>query len=192
MPRRDSRTSAAPPRRAPVLTATGRELRQQLLRFDRLDSTLRQAWVATRFKDRKLSRQLAELDAAGVAWLRRVVAEHGWPGRTLVGPAASEAACRLLQHSQCAPSFQRRCLRMLRAAAARGDVPLRQVAYLTDVVLLRAGKKQRYGTKFREVKGVLVPYPLEKPDTVDARRKQMELTSLSLYARKLRQRFPPS
>ncbi|MCE9666380.1 hypothetical protein LY474_01025 [Myxococcus stipitatus] len=192
MARHGSRTGKDSPRRQQTLTRTGRALRDQLLRFDRLDGALREAWVASRFRDSAVARQLEALDAAGIAWLREVLAEHGWPGRTLVGAAASEAACRLVQHSTCAIHFQRRCLRMLQDAASRGDVPLRQVAYLTDAIRVRAGKKQLYGTKFREVDGELVPYPLEKPDTVDARRKRMELSSLSLYARRLRQRFPTS
>lgn len=173
--------------RAPL----NRELRAHLLRLDRIDSALRSAWVETEFKDRALERKLDALTTAGIDWLRGVLTEHGWPGRTLVGRSAADAACRLVQHAECSLAFQRRCLRLIRDAAARGEVPLQQVAYLTDVVRMRAGKKQLYGTKFRKVKGALVPYPIEKEATVDARRKQMELPPLRTYARRLRRRFVP-
>ena len=56
---------------------------------------------------------------------------------------------------------------------------------------LRAGRKQLFGTKFREVDGELVPYPIEKESEVDARRKQAELEPLAAYARRLRRRFAP-
>ena len=67
-----------------------------------------------------------------------------------------------------------------------------RVAYPTDVVRMRAGKNQLHGTKFRKVKGEFVPFPIEKADTVDARRKQMELPPLHTYAQRLRRRFLPS
>ncbi len=169
-----------------------RDLRAQLLRLDRIDSQLRDAWVRTEFKDRTLERKLDTLTTSGIDWLRGVIAEHGWPGHALVGAAAAAAAWRLVQHAECAISFQRRCLTLLRDAAKRGDVPLEQVAYLTDVVRMREGKKQLYGTKFRKVKGQLVPHPIERPDTVDARRKQLNLPPLEVYARRIRRHFLPA
>ncbi|MET0403863.1 MAG: DUF6624 domain-containing protein, partial [Cystobacter sp.] len=75
--------------------------------------------------------------------------------------------------------------------AARGDVPLRHVAYLTDVVRLRAGREQLFGTKFRELDGELVPHPIEKEAEVDARRQRAGLEPLAAYARRLRRTFSP-
>lgn len=168
-----------------------RELRGHLLRMDRLDGALRSRWVETGFKDRALERKLGALSTAAIDWLRGVLDTHGWPGRSLVGSAASEAACRLIQHAACPLAFQRRCLRLLQEAAARGEVPPRHVAYLTDVVRLRAGQKQLFGTKFRQEGDALVPYPIVKPAEVDVRRRQMELEPLSAYARRLHRRYLP-
>lgn len=184
--RKTQRKSEAP--RARV----NREVRSQLLRLDRLDAALRSAWVATEFKDRDLERKLDALTSAGIDWLRDIIAEHGWPGRSLVGAAAAAAAWRLVQHAECSLTFQRRCLKLLRDAAERGEVPLQQVPYLTDVVRMREGKKQLYGTKFRKVKGQLVPFPIEKADTVDLRRERMNLPPLEAYARRIRRRFQPA
>jgi len=184
--RKTQRKSEAP--RARV----NREVRSQLLRLDRLDAALRSAWVATEFKDRDLERKLDALTSAGIDWLRDIIAEHGWPGRSLVGAAAAAAAWRLVQHAECSLTFQRRCLKLLRDAAEHGEVPLQQVPYLTDVVRMREGKKQLYGTKFRKVKGQLVPFPIEKADTVDLRRERMNLPPLEAYARRIRRRFQPA
>ncbi|MFP2956854.1 DUF6624 domain-containing protein [Myxococcus sp. 1LA] len=172
--------------------AVNRGLRGQLLRLDRIDSTLRSQWVATEFKDRDLEHKLQALTDAGIEWLRDTIKAHGWPGHGLVGRSAAAAAWRLIQHAECSLAFQKRCLSLLRNAANRGDVPIQQVAYLTDVVRMREGKKQLYGTKFRKVKGQLVPYPIEKEASVDERRKQMNLPSLEAYAQKLRRAFQPS
>jgi hypothetical protein len=169
-----------------------REVRAQLLRLDRIDAVLRSRWVATGFKDRALERKLEALNTAAIDWLREVIALHGWPGRSLVGRAAADAASRLIQHADCSLAFQRRCLRLTKEAAARGDVPLRHVAYLTDELRLRAGRRQLFGTKFRKEKGRLVPYPIEREHEVDERRKQMELEPLHAYARRLHRTFLPS
>jgi hypothetical protein len=165
--------------------ALNREVRAQLLRLDRIDSVLRSQWVATGFKDRAIERKLVALNSTAIDWLREVIALHGWPGRSLVGRAAADAANRLIQHADCSLAFQQRCLRLTKEAAARGDVPPRHVAYLTDVLRMRTGRKQLFGTKFRKEKGRLVPYPIERESEVDERRKQMELEPLRAYARRL-------
>ncbi|QDE69279.1 hypothetical protein BHS09_21145 [Myxococcus xanthus] len=184
---RAARTQGVAPR-----PTVNRDLRGQLLRLDRIDNTLRSEWVATEFKDRDLERKLQALTDAGIDWLRETIKVHGWPGHRLVGRSGAAAAWRLIQHAECSLAFQKRCLTLLRDAAARGDVPIQQVAYLTDVVRMRERKKQLYGTKFRKVKGELVPYPIEKEAWVDLRRKEMNLPSLAAYARKLRRAFQPS
>jgi len=169
--------------------ALNREVRAQLLRLDRIDSVLRSQWVATGFKDRAIERKLVALNSTAIDWLREVIALHGWPGRSLVGRAAADAASRLIQHADCSLAFQQRCLRLTKEAAARGDVPPRHVAYLTDVLRMRTGRKQLFGTKFRKDKGRLVPYPIERESEVDERRKQMELEPLRAYARRLERTY---
>jgi hypothetical protein len=166
-----------------------RSLRRHLLRIDRIDRALRSRWVKTEFADRALERELDRLVAAAVDWLDGVISTHGWPGRSLVGPRAADAACRLVQHAGRHAGFQRRCLRAVRDAAARGEIPLRHVAYLTDAVRVGAGRKQLFGTKFRKHRGELVPYPIEKTSEVDRRRRDMELEPLATYAARLRRTF---
>ncbi len=166
-----------------------RSLRRQLLRIDRIDRALRSRWVKSEFRDRELERELERLIVAAVDWLRGVISSHGWPGRTLVGAAAADAACRLVQHADRHAGFQRRCLRLVRDAAAREEIPLRHVAYLTDAVRVGAGRKQLFGTKFRKRNGELVPYPFEKESEVDRRREEMELEPLRAYAARLRRTF---
>jgi hypothetical protein len=124
-----------------------------------------------------------------VGWLEEVVAEHGWPGRTLVGERAAAAACRLAQHADRFPAFQRRCLRLVERAVAAGEVEARQRAYLVDQVRIRAGRKQVYGTKFRRVRSELVPFPIEAEARVDDRRRGAGLGPLASYARKVRRLF---
>lgn len=171
--------------RRPVPDALDRGLRRQLLRIQRVDAPLRAQWALGGFRDKRIGNDLDRLTHAAGAWLRQVVARHGWPGERLVGKRAAEFAARLVQHMD-APAFQRRCLRLMTRAAEQGDVPRRQVAYLADALRVQAGRPQLYGTKFRKHRGVLVPYAIERPAEVDRRREAMGLPSLASYQKRLR------
>jgi hypothetical protein len=171
------------------VTAARTELRRQLLRIDRIDAALRWRWAESQFADRAAGRAVDELTAAAVAWLREVIAEHGWPGRALVGARAAGAAARLVQHARRDPAFQRRCLRLLRRAAERGDAPWHQVAFLTDALRVATGRRQVYGTKFHRRDGALVPLPIERAAGVDRRRAEVGLPPLAVYARQMRRTF---
>jgi hypothetical protein len=171
----------------PRITAPA--LRRMLLRIDRVDSALRARWVASRFTDRALERSLDRLGDAALAWLRDVVAVHGWPDDVLVGRRAAGAAVRLVQHVEHASAFRQRCLRLVRAAAARGDLAWHHVAYLTDALRVAQGRAQVYGTKFRRRRGALVPLPIARPGGVDRRRAGVGLAPLATYARQLQRRF---
>jgi uncharacterized protein DUF6624/uncharacterized protein DUF4135 len=166
------------------------EVRRKLLRLDRVDAALRNQWADGGFADSALERQLRVLTDSAATWLRDVIRKHGWPGHGLVGKHAADAACQLVQHLEDQVDFQKECLGLIRAAAAAGDVPWRQVAYLTDTICLNEDRPQVYGTKFRNEGGTLVPCPIEQPDEVDERRKSMGMEPLNHYARRLRQRFP--
>ncbi|XTZ17287.1 DUF4135 domain-containing protein [Micromonospora echinospora] len=165
------------------------DVRRQLLRIHRLDVAIRSRLMDGP-ADPVLTRRLETLTAAGLDWLDEVVRSHGWPTRTRVGPAASEAASRLVQHARVPVARHRFYLRLVRAAADRGEVPRRQVAYLTDALRVRQGRPQVFGTKFVNEGGVLVPYPIARPQSVDQRRRQARLEPLSRYAHRLRRRFP--
>lgn len=178
----------------PPSAAERRALRMRLLRIDRLDASLRARWAAAGFPMRgPLARELRSLERAAADWLRAVVDAHGWPGRALVGARAADAACRLVQHLDDATAFQRRCLRLLRAAAAAGDVPASQPAYLEDALCVQAGRAQRFGTKLRRIETArgpaLVPYPIHAAAAVDARRAAVGLPPMAQYLRRAQRRL---
>ncbi|WP_103502929.1 DUF4135 domain-containing protein [Streptomyces sp. SM14] len=179
--------TARPPRLEPTERGT---LRRRLLRLDQVDTALRTPWAQGGFTDTVAAERLAKLTATGLEWLRSVVDRHGWPGRGLVGAEAAGAACRLLQHVEGETEFRRHCLKLVEEAVERGEMPPRDIAYLTDTLRLAEGRKQLYGTKFERRDGMLRPRPLEDPDGVEQRRAALRMESLEEYARLLRERFP--
>ncbi|MCE0448003.1 type 2 lantipeptide synthetase LanM [Streptomyces tricolor] len=112
-------------------------------------------------------------------------------GHALAGPAAAAAACRLVQHAEGPLGFQYECLDLIERAACDGDLPLRQIAYVTDALRIHEGRPQVYGTKFRMHEGELEPCPIEQPDRVDELRHSLGMEPLARYAARLRRRHQP-
>ncbi|WP_370516642.1 DUF6624 domain-containing protein, partial [Streptomyces acidiscabies] len=109
---------------------------------------------------------------------------------TLVGAAAAGVASRLVQHAYGHLDFRRHCLDLMRQAAEGGDLPWRDVAYLTDALRIDEGRPQVYGTKFEPVAGWLEPCPVEDPENVDHRRAELGMEPLADHTDRIRRRFP--
>jgi len=124
---------------------------------------------------------MREADGENLPWLKQVIAEHGWPGASLVGTDGAQAAWLLTQHADADPAFQRQCLDLLTAAVESGEATSRELAYLTDRVLLHEGGQQVYGTQVAGRGGRWVSRNLRDPDGVDERRAAAGLGPLAEY-----------
>jgi hypothetical protein len=124
-------------------------------------------------------------DAENLPWLKRVIDEAGWPGRSLVGNDGASAAWLLAQHADRDPVFQRRCLDLLTDAVEQGEASPRNLAYLTDRVLLHEGREQEYGTQMIGRAEGYVARRLGDPGTVDERRAAVGLGPLAEYTARM-------
>jgi hypothetical protein len=170
-------------------------LRAELLRRAARDQEARQALHGADEQGYEAGQRAAvhmgEVDADNTAWLRDVVDRHGWPGTSLAGEDGANAAWLLVQHADRDPGFQRRCLDQLAEAVRRGEGSARDLAYLTDRVLLAEGAEQEYGTQMRTTPGGYVPRRLRDPATVDERRARVGLGSIAGYAAFMAEHHPP-
>jgi hypothetical protein len=89
-------------------------LREELLHMAATDQDARQRLDCHPRRDGGMSEQelaaaehLQAVDAANTARMKRIVAERGWPGRSLVGDDGAQAAWLLVQHADHDPAFQR-------------------------------------------------------------------------------------
>jgi hypothetical protein len=124
---------------------------------------------------------LARIDAQDAENQRRVFAlidQHGWPPQSKVGPDAAIAAFLVVQHAALAD--QQKYLGRYRDAVAAGEASKSNLALLEDRILIREGKKQRYGTQADTKNGVSI-LPTEDEDNLDARRKDMGLPPICDY-----------
>lgn len=118
---------------------------------------------------------MVTVDAENTPALKRIIAECGWPGRTLVGEQAAEAAWLLAQHADADTEFQQHALGLLRDAVALGEAEPWHLAYLTDRCLVHQGEPQLYGTQYVKDEQGLHPSPIAVPDRLDARRAEVGL-----------------
>ena len=104
--------------------------------------------------------------------LRQIVAEHGWPGRSLAGEDGAAAAWRIVQHAIGEPEFMRSCAELIRASVAAGEADAGHLAMLEDRIRMFEGAPQLYGTQYDwdESRTAMVPVGGVQ-DGVDERRR---------------------
>ena len=135
---------------------------------------------------KQVQRQLLDLLGRLTRRLVEILDTHGWPGKSLVGEDGAEAAWTLALHTMHDPDVLRRCLALVRAAAAAGEAEASQVAFLVDRVSLVDQNAQVYGTTIcRQEDGSFAPPLLEDPDQVDERRRAVGLPPLEHDIRRI-------
>jgi Family of unknown function (DUF6624) len=133
-----------------------------------------------------LSKTQGKVDERNVRRLKELIAAHGWPGESLVGPEGARAAFLILQHADHATQVE--YLPLVKNAVESGDLGGQALALLQDRILIAEGRKQIYGTQLRRNKttGALELYPIEDEANVDARRAELDMQPLAEYVRKVR------
>jgi hypothetical protein len=124
-------------------------------------------------------------DHANTAWMKTLVAQHGWPTITLVGPQASSSAWLLVQHADDDPVFQLKMLRLMEPLAAKGEVSPQNYALLYDRVMLQMAGTQRYGTQLSCATGRWQPFPLEDAAKVEGYRRAAGLNTMTENAARI-------
>ena len=176
--------SAAHAQAAPAVAVDSALLRD-LLRLAAEDQAGRSgiAMAAAR-QDTSYLKRFVVADSLRSAWLEALVGERGWPTPAMVGDEGMRAAWTLLQHSPDV-AFQARMLPEVERAAARGELPRADVAMLTDRVLVKTGRPQRYGTSFAVKDGRLVADPIEDLAGLASRRAALGMPEMAAYTRLL-------
>ena len=155
-------------------------LRNRLLALIGEDDRVRSRLAADGSLFEGYHREMQAVHEANASALKAILAEHGWPTEALAGADGAEAAWRIVQHAIGLPDFQRTCLARIEAAAAAGEIPAWQPAYLGDRIRTFEGRPQLYGTQFDwDEQGLMSPLPIEEPENVDRRRAAIGLPPLA-------------
>ena len=155
-------------------------LRQEILAMAENDRLVRQELAA----DGSLTNQgyhprMAVVHERNADRLANIIQQHGWPGESLIGGDGAAAAWLIAQHAIGNPRFMRKCLSLLKQAAAENEAPQWQAAMLEDRIRMYEGRPQVYGSQFQpNENGEFVPYIIENPETVNERRRSVGLCTL--------------
>ena len=128
-----------------------------------------------------IGREMVRHDRENTAWLKRILAERGWPRLSEVGEEAAGNAWLLAQHADMDPAFQLDALRAMEPLVSQGEVSKENYAYLYDRVMLKLAGKQRYGTQATCVGGKFVPQTLESEGDLDRLRSDVGLPPIAEY-----------
>jgi hypothetical protein len=124
-----------------------------------------------------------ELDAINLQEVEGIIAEVGYPGRSLVGNL-STTALYIIQRADLAT--QEKYLPMLEGAAKSHEILRSELAYLIDKIRMAKEEPQVYGTQIiRNSNGMLDFYRIEAAETVNDRRYQKGLLPIEEYAEKV-------
>ena len=153
------------------------ELREALLAMREIDQDIRKRLVADWNND-ALGEEMSRIDRENTQKLRKLIADHGWPDDDVVGKDGCDAAWILVQHADHDVEFQEQCYGLLEQAVERDRARRTHLAYLYDRIAVNRGQLQRFGTQFGEG---LKLQPVEAPESLDARRLAVGLSTMAEY-----------
>ena len=150
----------------------------------REDQEVRQRWMQDQ-SNQTIRDEVRALSKKHVARLDAIVAEHGWPGRTLFGHNGMTAAWTIAQHG--GAEVLGRMLPLMYEAVRRRELDESLYATSLDRVLVQRGMKQMYGTQFDvdAATGKCEPMAVEDPEHVDERRLRAGMPTLAEYTKEL-------
>jgi hypothetical protein len=123
-------------------------------------------------------KKIEENDSKILTFVKKVLDTRGWLGSDIIGVLGNQTLFLAIQHSDLAT--QEKYLPMMKEAVQKGNASPSNFAYLADRLAIRHGKKQSYGSQYDrdQVTGEYYILPLEDPDNVDIRRKEVGLGKL--------------
>jgi hypothetical protein len=147
---------------------------ERLLRRAKADQTMRNEVMSDR------APWSHAVDRNNTKYLKRLVAQEGWPTTSGVGKEAAHAAWLLAQHADHDPEFQAQCLKLMKSLPD-DEVLAMNLAYLEDRVRVHRKQPQRYGTQFYQDGDYYGPRPIEDIENLDTRRQSVGLGPFKDY-----------
>ena len=114
--------------------------------------------------------RMRRADATNITRVQALVAQYGYPGKSLVGAPTNEAVWHVIQHN---PAMIPQYIPLLKRAAEKGELPYYRYAMMLDRQLMNEGKEQLYGTQVLGYNGQQpFVWPIQNAAQVNQRRQQ--------------------
>lgn len=115
-----------------------------------------------------------------------IIEKCGMPSLKEVSRKQLDAIWLALQHTD--KKYRKKYFPLIEEAVKKGDLSKQQYALMKDRILMDDGKPQLYGSQIENGK----LYELESPDSVNERRKVMELEPLEEYLKNFNIEYKPN
>jgi hypothetical protein len=130
-----------------------------------------------------INRIIATTDSINMLKLEKIIGQYGWTDKRLVGEDGASKSFIIFLHAPL--TYQKKYFKFIEDAANKGDIEKQSIAYLTDKILNKEGKKQLYCTQLKysikthsyELK------PIEDEKNVNVRRLSMGMQPIEEYAK---------
>ena len=126
---------------------TDPDLRKELDRRYQADQSTRNTWIASP-QDQSRFAAMDKVDKDNLAWMKARFSKGGFPHANAVGLRGVSEAFMLVQHAVADVPFMEQMLPQAMARGEAGELSKGDVAMLTDRLLRKEGKPQRYGTQY--------------------------------------------
>jgi len=131
--------------------------------------------------------KIASVNKQNSLRLQEIIKQQGWPTINLVGIKGRDAAFVILQQAE--PAMQKRLLPTLKNEFVQGQLSGQKLAAFIDIMLIKSGKKQRYGTQLAIVNGQIVFNDIVDKKNIDQRRQEMNMLPMAQYEMLLRKMY---
>ncbi len=145
-----------------------------------LDQKYRANWIPENW-----SKQI-EIDSSNLDYVEKIIKEHGYPGKSMVGEKTASAAWYVIQHSDEIDAY----IDEIKQAADNGELPFRLYAMMLDRHLMYNDKAQIYGTQgssyfIGSPKEINFIWPIQNLDSVNILRKGVFGNTVEEYGKDL-------
>ncbi len=128
----------------------------------------------------KYRKEMMRIDSTNQRYLVKVLDKYGWIHQDSIGKKAARAMFLIIQHSD--EYTLQKYFPLLRDMANKGGANRIQACFMEDRLLMWDGKKQIYGTQAStnvrsDDMNLLVIWPIENPEQVNALRKEIGFSS---------------
>ena len=126
-------------------------------------------------------KKIDEIDSINEIKVFNILDEYGWLGEEKIGWQGNLSFFLIIQHSS--QKKQEKYLPLIQDAVNKGNADPSSLALLEDKVSVGKGEKQKYGSQVKRniETGEYYILPLEDPDNIDKRRKDVGLSEYSVY-----------
>lgn len=115
-------------------------------------------------------------DSINLAKIEKIIAQYGYPGKSLVGEKLQSTAWLAIQHSDKIEKY----FNLIEKAGKKGELKMTNVAMMQDRMLMNRNEEQIYGTQvsgFNVLKNgkkewIYVVWPIKDPSKVNELRKK--------------------